>query len=102
MKGLSKEELLGYLEGWYCMSTPKCEEIEKQAYKQIRQLIEVCYECDYFQKNMELYKPEVDESELREKINTAIENFNLAVDKVFEQIKSLLQEAGVKVKEDAD
>ncbi|MHA1225203.1 MAG: hypothetical protein ACTSPV_00505 [Candidatus Hodarchaeales archaeon] len=33
---------------------------DEQAYQQIRQLIEVCYGCDYFQDDTELYKSEAE------------------------------------------
>jgi len=96
MKELSKEELILQL-----LLIHEC--IDDQAYQQLCQLIE--------------NQPQVDERKLKAKIHTAIEScgwsydengrlaligrkdFSLAANKVFEQIKPLLQEAGVRIKE---
>ena len=83
MKELSKDELLGYLEGWYCMSVPQYEEIDKQAYKQIRQLIE--------------NQPEVDEKFI-EKWANRFERIQWNSGEFYVPlIQQLLREAGVKI-----
>ena len=105
MKELSKDEILDWFERFKRILTLGgiWNRRSEQIYRQVHQLIE--------------NQPEVDERKLKAKIHTAIEScgwsydedgrlaligrkdFSLAVNKVLEQIRLLLQEAGVRIKE---